>query len=426
MSNPSEKQQKLLKQALEYDKAGINVMVAYYRGKSPPKGIEWKPYQNKRVLPEQLHEWFGDGKWRNMSGISGSISSGLTVVDFDAEEIYHRWAKKYSDLAKRLPTVKSARGYHIYMRSNLTKDEIGVYPKIDIKAKGLFSLPPSMHKSGVRYQWIIPLPEHVSELPLINPHDWKLSDFTDGIDGTEGIDGTDGNEGTDGTDANDGKEGNDGNEGVLKELSWGVLPHEVICLIEDAVEGTLPKQCGQRYFLIFLFCRMLKGIEHIKGRTAEELRFIAEYWHERALPNIKTKSIVMTLARFENGWRDAKFPPGEGKSLEIAAQAAFSSELVLPEFQGYSGDEIMRKLILLCLHLQLLAGPEGVWFVSTNKGPELFGVSHSWLATLLNTLNADKIIYPTKKYTTSRCTRYRFIGPSMELIKNNEIPTIFS
>ena len=171
---------------------------------------------------------------------------------------------------------------------------------------------------------------------------------------------------------------------------------------------------------------MLKGIEHIKGRTAEELRFIAEYWHERALPNIKTKSIVMTLARFENGWRDAKFPPGEGKSLEIAKKAAFSSELVLPEFQRYSGDEIMRKLILLCLHLQLLAGPEGEWFVPTNKGQELFGVSHSWLAILLKMLKKDKIIIPTRKFTTNRCTRYRFIGPSMELVKNNEIRILFS
>ena len=149
--------------------------------------------------------------------------------------------------------------------------------------------------------------------------------------------------------------------------------------------------------------------------------FICDYWHERALPNIKTKSILMTRERFKDAWKDAQYPPGEGKSLEVAAQAAFSSELVLPEFQQYAGDEVMRKLILLCLHLQALAGPDDVWFVPTNKGPELFDMSHTWVAILLKTLRTDKIILPTQQYTAKKCTRHRFIGPSMELVKNNEI-----
>ena len=76
---------------------------------------------------------------------------------------------------------------------------------------------------------------------------------------------------------------------------------------------------------------------------------------------------------------------------------------------------------MVCLYLQALAGPDDVWFVPTNKGPELFDLSHTWVAILLKTLRTDKIILPTQQYTEKRCTRHRFIGPSMELVKNNEI-----
>ena len=184
----------------------------------------------------------------NISAITGPASGGLTDLDFDSEEVYKCWRKHNPELAAKLPTSKSGRGYHVFIRSNLTKDDLSSFSKIDIKAGGIVSLPPSMHKSGVRYEWIIPLPEKVSDLPLLNPYEMKLDYFTDGNDGI------------------DGKEDNDGKEGVVEKkcVCFHDLSKETREKINEAIERTLPKAFGQRYNLLFLFCRYLKKLRKSK------------------------------------------------------------------------------------------------------------------------------------------------------------------
>lgn len=329
------------------------------------------------------------------------------MVDFDSEAAYRWWAQRNPDLAAELPTVKSGRGYHVYFRSDLNKDKS--FGKIELKANGLVAIPPSMHKNGKRYEWLIPLPGNVSELPLHNPCDWNLEEFTDGTDGIDGSEGIDGNEGV-------GKSGLNTLEQLRPESRHMVL---------QAIESTLPTRHGRRWKLLFLLARKLKKIDEIKDLSAEEIMFIADLWHEKALPNIKTKSLIMTQERFKNAWEDAKYPPGDGKSLEIAKEAAFNSKMPMAELEPYKKEEIMQNIIRLCFELQRLAGPNDDWFIPTNKAQELFGISHSWLATLLKTLCKKKIIKKTKKHTRLKCTRYKYIGPSMSLLcddgGNNEI-----
>ncbi|MFC1739245.1 bifunctional DNA primase/polymerase [Planctomycetota bacterium] len=397
-------EQTILKWALEYHKTGINVLPAFYKGKSPPKGFEWQKYKTQRVTEQELYEWFGDGKWKNISAVTGPISGGLTALDFDSSKAYRWWTKKNPELAKKLPTSKSARGYHVFFRSTLNKDDTASFIKMDIKAKGLVSLPPSMHNSGKRYEWLIPLPDNVSQLPLLNPYDWNLEDFTDGIDGSDGSEGIDGNEGV-------GKSGLN----TLKQFK-----SKSKRIIIEAIESTLPTGHRQRWKLLFLFARKLKKVEKIKELSADDIMFIADLWHEKALPNIKTKSLIMTQERFKNAWEDAKYPPGNGMSLEIAKEAAFSSAEPMAELKDYEGEKVIEKIIRLCFELQRLAGPDDVWFLPTNKAYELFGISHSWLSTLLNKLCNDTIIKKMKKHTKHRCTRYKYIGPSIAFLQQKD------
>ena len=389
--------------SLYYHRKGIKVVKAFYKGKYPPKDGEWEKYQTELITEEQLQEWFGPHvPYSNISAITGPASDGLTVLDFDSKDVYERWRKNDLDLPSELPTSRSGRGYHVFLRSSLTKDDTTSYAEVHIKAGGLVSLPPSMHKSGVRYEWIIPLPEKVSDLPLLNPYEMKLDYFTDGNDGI------------------DGKEGNDGKEGVVE--GWCVyfqdLSEETRKKINEAIDRTLPTAFGQRYNLLFLFCRLLKKNKEIKNCTAEELinMGIVDIWHERALPNIRTKSLAMTQIRFAEAWEDAKYPPGEGKSLQIAWENAQKSKLSMVELEQFENDEVMEKLIRLCFELQVLAGADDVWFIPTNKAPELFNISHSWLAELLKGLCRMKIIKKTREHTAFRCSRYKFIGPSLKSI----------
>ncbi|MHC4133144.1 MAG: bifunctional DNA primase/polymerase [Planctomycetota bacterium] len=401
MNHKGKNEKTILEWALEYRQKGINVVKSYYKGKFPPKKGEWERYQTEFVPLEQIHEWFGNGQWHNLSAITGPISGRLTALDFDSEKAYRWWAERYPNLAAELPTSISGRGYHIFFRSKLNKDDTSSFQDMDIKGKGLVALPPSMHKSSRRYEWLIPLPERVDQLPLLNPFDWKLDHFTDGNDGI------------------DGSEGKDGKEGVVKKgLEFSCLQPKTQKDIQDAIAKSQPQRYGKRYTLLFLFARLLKKIDELKEKSAEEIMFIADMWHEKAEPNIRTKSITMTRIRFKNAWEDAKYPPGEGKSLQIAVEEAFNSKMPMPELQEYKGDKTMEKLIRLCFALQKLAGDDD-WFMPTNKAPELFGISHSWLAIMLNSIEGE-IIKKTKVHTRQRCTRYRFIGPSIKLLQDSK------
>jgi len=394
----------LLAWGLEYRRAGINVVKAYYKGKCPPKSGEWERYETEPVPEEQLHEWFGPGaSYGNISAVTGPISGGLTVVDFDSVTRYEAWAKQHPELAKTLPTVKSGRGFHVYCRSDLDKDDTHTYRSVDIKAKGLVSLPPSVHKSGARYKWVIPLPADVDQLPLLDPYELGLDHLTDGTDGKDGTEGTDGKDG--------------GGEGVV-ELRFEDSDVETRKEIERAIENTQPAGYGERYALLFLLARMLKKIDSIKNKSGKDIMFIADMWHKRAKDKIEHKSLTMTRARFLDAWKDAKYPPGEGKSLEIAWANAQKADFSMLELERYQDDEPMQALIRLCFELQRMAGPDEEWFIPTRKAPDLFGFSHAWLAVLLNTLEGDGIIRKTKRHTAHRCSRYVYTGPSMKLLRD--------
>jgi len=389
--------------SLYYHRKGIKVVKAIYKGKHPPKNEEWKIYKTKLITEVQLEKWFGPkASYSNISAITGPASGGLTVLDFDSTDVYERWQRNNPELSSTLPKSRSSRGYHVFLRSSLSKDDTTSYAEVHIKAGGLVSLPPSMHKSDVRYEWIIPLPEKVSDLPIINPYKMKLGYFPDGNDGK------------------DGKEGTDGKEGVVEKrcVCFQDLSKETREKINEAIERTLPKAFGQRYNLLFLFCRWLKKIDEIKEKTAEELieMGIANMWYERALSNIGTKSLAMTKIRFAEAWEDAKYPPGEGKSLQIAWENALKSTKPMVELEQIEGDEVMEKLIRLCFELQVLAGPDDEWFIPTNKARELFNFSHSWLGILLKELCKREVIKKTREYTAVRCSRYKFIGPSLKSI----------
>ncbi|HIJ72227.1 MAG TPA: bifunctional DNA primase/polymerase [Planctomycetes bacterium] len=394
----------LLKQALEYHEKGINVAKTFYKGKSPPKGGQWKAYKTERVTEAQLQEWFGGGRWCNMAAVTGPVSRGLTVLDFDSKTAYHKWSEKFPESAKKLPTSSSGRGFHVWFRSKLDADDTQSFAGIDIKAGGLATLPPSTHENGRKYEWLTPLPDRVEDLPVLDPYDFKLEQFTDGKDGKEGIEGRDG-------------EGSKGGRGGV--CSYQGLNGLIVRKIDAAIQKTLPTGYGQSYDLLFLLARTLKAIKELENKSVAEIMAlgIIEEWYNRALPNLKTKSLILKKARFDNAWRDAKHPVGKGVSLMVAWRQAQKSTLQMQEFEWFHNDELVKRVIRLCFELQKLAGPNDVWFLPTNKAPELFGISHSWLAVLLQELAAREVIEKVKEHTRQKCARYIYIGPSKKFLK---------
>ncbi|EMI52573.1 bifunctional DNA primase/polymerase, partial [Rhodopirellula sallentina SM41] len=52
---------------------------------------------------------------RNVGIRLGAVSGGVIAMDFDDARDYHEWANSHADLAARLPTVQTRRGFHVFL-----------------------------------------------------------------------------------------------------------------------------------------------------------------------------------------------------------------------------------------------------------------------------------------------------------------------
>lgn len=118
-----------------------------------PVLFEWREFQKRLPSVEEVTQWFTENPSANIGIITGRVSD-LVVFDLDSEE-----AEKYAQSRGGFPVtaqVKTGKGHHIYMRHPgiETNNRINRQLKIDIKADGGYVVaPPSIHGSGIQYQW---------------------------------------------------------------------------------------------------------------------------------------------------------------------------------------------------------------------------------------------------------------------------------
>lgn len=160
-----------LESVREYAARGWSVVRVVTGQKHPPLSEPWAEFQSRRPTTSELTQWFsGPDAYTNFAIVLGPISGRTAVRDFDIGAAYDAWAEKYYEWARILPTVKTAKGCHVYFR--LPADNhlsgIKVYDDGELRISGgICLLPPSKHPTGHIYQWIIPLPD--GELPEIDP-----------------------------------------------------------------------------------------------------------------------------------------------------------------------------------------------------------------------------------------------------------------
>jgi hypothetical protein len=379
----------LLKQALSYHEYGWCV-IPIKPGSKKPALRSWKPFQTNRPGEKQLRKWFANNNG-NIAVVLGVVSGGLTALDFDSLERYEWWKEKCADLAEKLPTVKTSKGMHVYFRSKLTKSK--KYNKTDLKASGYVILPPSMHESGVRYEWIIPLPENIDELPLLKPLDWHLDQFTEDTEEAEDSEDT--------QDA-EGHISHKGEEGFLDYLD-----DEIKKEVEIAIKNTLPKKVGQRNDAVFPFCQWLRAIPELRSLPTKELKPIVREWHKKAYPVIGTKSFTVTWADFVHAWKRVKWPKGD-IMLSQAVKRVLEGKTILPEAEEYDTEEA-RFLLKVCYELQQGTGDEPFFLASRTAGG-IIGISHRWAYKLLEMFVADGKLDCVEKHTTKKAPRYRYIA----------------
>jgi phage/plasmid primase, P4 family, C-terminal domain len=139
-----------------YKKENLN-LIRLEHGDKRPLG-EWKEYQERKITEEERNAFFKgaiEGK-NNLGVVCGAISDNLFVLDFDTEELYHKFFTKPDGLV----VVKTGRGYHVYFKADRPEKTLKMRGKegkevMTLKGEGSYVVaPPSLHHSGTRYSFL--------------------------------------------------------------------------------------------------------------------------------------------------------------------------------------------------------------------------------------------------------------------------------
>lgn len=171
--NIGTQQSTLLDAAINYLKRGWPVLPL--DGKVPQ--VEWKEFQSACPSPAQVADWFSSHRTppTGIGVVTGKLS-GLVVVDCDSTEDAEFWVSRYCN--SPLTVATGGGGVHFYYaacRAAEVRNRARLFGRrIDVRGEGGYVVaPPSVHRSGISYDWLrneprISLPEFdIGWLPKI-------------------------------------------------------------------------------------------------------------------------------------------------------------------------------------------------------------------------------------------------------------------
>lgn len=137
----------LLDAALSLAADGWRVFPLRPRGKTP---LTAHGFQDATTDERRIRQW-----WRSTpdANVGLALPQGVVVVDIDGP----------TDLSfPETLTARTARGEHRYYRTDTTVTQRKLAANVDLRVggKGYVVAPPSIHESGVEYQWISKTPIH--------------------------------------------------------------------------------------------------------------------------------------------------------------------------------------------------------------------------------------------------------------------------
>ncbi len=387
----------LLDAAMDYAGRGLAVVPMVFDNGKKRCPVRWTKYQTLQPTGKTLGRWFEDGKYPALAVVLGAVSGHLACRDFDVEDAYRAWAEEFPDLAERLPTVRTGRGYHVYFTAKILK--IQHYTDGELRGeKCLCCLPPSRHPAGQGYDWVVALPD--GELPEIKPAESGLIGEPVQQKRTE--------------ENRCIQKQTDANRSNLSAGDEGESE-----AIKAAIQATLPTGPRKRNGQVFQLARALKGIPSLANKDPQSLIHIVQRWHSLALPYINTKEFDVTLIDFLYGWPRVHTPM-RANLMEDAMKAAKVKPIPnLPYDTQY-----MRDLAALCRELQGIVG-DGPFFLSTRTAGRLLGVDHTTAWRGLFFLEADGWIATVEKGGTAtsprKATRFRYTGKGRTVSPDGEL-----
>jgi hypothetical protein len=154
----------LVENALHYRERGWSIIPIEPRSKEAHRDLlkdteglpyHWQRWSDTRPDEKTLKYWFETCPDANMAVICGGIS-GIVVLDIDTPEALAKFSPLLpADL--EIPKVKTARGEHWYFGYDVFRRLNGSGEGFDVRGDQTYALlPPSIHESGVAYEWLTP------------------------------------------------------------------------------------------------------------------------------------------------------------------------------------------------------------------------------------------------------------------------------
>ena len=133
------------------------IQTGFYDEVGGKQKARWEVFQSMIAPDEVLREWF-DSAEVGLALVGGSVSGGLIYLDFDEAEMYKEWAMAHKPFICATAVQKTARGNHPFFRAKTLKT--GNFYRSgalmgQVKGEGGYVVcSPSIHPSGVAYQWL--------------------------------------------------------------------------------------------------------------------------------------------------------------------------------------------------------------------------------------------------------------------------------
>jgi hypothetical protein len=110
---------------------------------------------------DQIRRWWGMWPQANIGAV---VPDGYVVVDVDVADVETLFA---ADELPQTAASRTGRGWHhIYRTEVPVRPKVGVRAHVDLRGPGSYIVvPPSLHVSGVRYEWVIPIEEEIADAP---------------------------------------------------------------------------------------------------------------------------------------------------------------------------------------------------------------------------------------------------------------------
>jgi len=122
--------------------------------------VRWKEagFQIRRPTKEELERWLAEYPGCNWAVVCGSVSGFFFGLDFDLVQNYHRFFEP-ERIERETTVVRSSRGIHVWGISDRLIGKFDVGPAkerlLEVHGEGsLLIVPPSVHASGVAYQFV--------------------------------------------------------------------------------------------------------------------------------------------------------------------------------------------------------------------------------------------------------------------------------